>query len=140
MTPDQIYLTQSSFIAIMENSEKITETLHAELLGSAPELRSIFPLDTGYQKMRLMITLGAAVNMLYAPKRLELILRDLGSRHFHYGVRFRHYEIFETALFKAFATELTEEWNDELQSAWAAFYAKISYEMQTGVQSDQCAA
>ncbi len=140
MTPDQIYLTQSSFIKIMKISDQFTDVLYAELFKAAPELRSIFQSGTDTQKKKLMITLGATVNMLYAPKRLEQILRDLGARHFHYGVRFMHYKIFETALLKALATSLAEDWNDDLQNAWATFYAKISYEMQTGMQFDQCAA
>jgi len=140
MTPEQIHLTQSSFIGIMENSEKITEILHAELFHKAPELRSIFPIDTEYQKMRLIITLGAAVNMLHAPRRLEQTLRNLGVRYFHYGVKFNHYEIFGTALLKAFSVGLADDWNNELKGAWAAFYVKVSYEMQTGMQADQCAA
>lgn len=140
MTPDQIHITQSSFLKIMKNSDQFADLLYAELFKAAPELRSIFQSGTNNQKRKLMITLGAAINMLNAPNRLEQILRDLGARHFHYGVQFRHYKIFGTALLKTLATGLAEDWNDEIQDAWAAFYAKISYEMQTGMQFDQCAA
>jgi len=124
----------------MKNSDQVADILYAELFKAAPELRSIFQSSTDNQKRRLMITLGATVNMLYAHKRLKQILPDLGARHFRYGVRFKHYEKFGTALLKALENGLAEDWNDELQNAWTAFYAEISYEMQTGMQTDQCVA
>lgn len=130
MTPQQRPLVQQSFALVAPIATQAAAIFYDQLFARDPALRRLFRGDMAAQGERLMAMIGAAVQLLDQPTRLDATLRALGQRHVGYGVRPAHYDTVGAALLDTLAIGLGDHFTPEVRAAWAALYAHVSRTMQ----------
>lgn len=141
MNSDQIALVQNSFEAVRPISDTAAELFYGRLFTADPSLRPMFRGDMATQGRMLMSVLSAAVKGLNDLDALAPVLRNLGARHYVYGVRDEHYATVGTTLLWTLDKGLGEKFTPEVQAAWAAAYGLLADVMQFGAleaERQQC--
>src|SRR5262249_20590507 len=91
MTPQQIWLVQSSFKSVAPIASKAADLFYDHLFVIAPEVRQLFPAKLSAQKIKLMAMLTKTVNNLHQLDAILPAVRQLAERHRGYGVSADHY-------------------------------------------------
>ncbi|HYC65552.1 MAG TPA: globin domain-containing protein, partial [Reyranellaceae bacterium] len=86
MTPRQIELVQTSFIAVKANADQAADLFYERLFSVTPELRAMFPADMAEQKKKLMDMLQVAIDNLHRVDVIMPDIKEMGRRHKGYGV------------------------------------------------------
>jgi NAD(P)H-flavin reductase/hemoglobin-like flavoprotein len=97
-----------------------------------PAIRDLFPPDMGGQRASFGHALWWVLGELIAQRSEEPVafLAQLGRDHRKYGVTQAHYQSLHTALYSAFRSQLTAEWDAALDDA-----ARDALTLMTGVMS-----
>ena len=130
MTQDDILLVQFSWRKIQPFKEEAAELFYLRLFELDPGLRSLFTGDMEQQGAKLMQMITAAVRGLDRLDALLPVVRDLGSRHFAYGVRDEHYGTVGMALLWTLERALRDDFTPEVKSAWIKTYGVLSQTMR----------
>jgi len=130
MTFQQINLVKSSW-QIVSTLDPVTvgDLFYNYVFEIAPAAKAMFRQPMDEQSKKLMATLGFIISKL---DKLEDIVSEvvkLSKRHVQYGVKPGHYAIVGEALLWTLEKGLGENWNDELEQAWAACYNILSNAM-----------
>lgn len=97
-----------------------------KLFAIAPEVRPMFRTPVSDQSRKLLSMIGYVINKL---DRLEEISQEIGSlarRHVNYGVKNEHYSVVGEALLYTLRQGMGQQWNEELEIAWANCYRTLS--------------
>ncbi len=130
VTDAQKKLVQDSFAQLQSVGGKATAMFYERLFETTPELKALFPADSGEQGAKLMSMLKSAVSGLDHPDKLVPQLEELGRRHGGYGVSDADYDPFGGALLWMLKENLADGFGDETQDAWIAVY-----ELMSGIMS-----
>ncbi len=87
MTPEEMYLVQTSREKVRPNSTQAAEMFYRRLFDIAPELKTLFKGDMRTQGQHLMTMIDTAVQGLERWDQCVLALQALGRRHAGYGVK-----------------------------------------------------
>ena len=139
MTPQTIELVQQSFKKVAPIALQAADIFYDRLFEIAPGLRPLFPAEMKGQKVKLMSTLGYAVNTLRDLDALVPALQKLGAQHVSYGVQDAHYDTVGAALLYTLEKGLGEAWTPELRDAWAEVYTTAASVMKQGAAARQAA-
>lgn len=134
VTDAQKKLVQESFAQLQPVAEKAAAMFYERLFETTPELKALFPDDSGEQSTKLIAMLKSAVRGLDHPDKLVPQLEELGRRHGGYGVSDADYDPFGGALLWMLKENLAEGFTDETQDAWIAVY-----ELMSGIMSKAAA-
>jgi hemoglobin-like flavoprotein len=134
MNSDQINLVQTTFAEVRLNAVAVAELFYQRLFALDPSLRPLFKGDMAHQGRMLMAILNAAVNGLTNLDALTPVVRQLGARHVHYGVREAHYATVGTALIETLEQGLGAGFTPAVRQAWILAYTVLADVMQLGAQ------
>lgn len=137
MNANHIALVQSSFEDVRPISEVAAELFYGRLFETDPMLRPMFKGDIANQGRMLMSVLSAAVKGLSDLDALAPVLRNLGARHYGYGVQEEHYVTVGSTLLWTLSQGLGEKFTPEVRAAWTDAYGLIADVMQFGAQEAQ---
>ncbi len=130
MTSHQIKLVKSSWETVSAlDPVTVGDLFYNRVFEIAPAARAMFRQPMDEQSKKLMATLSFIISKL---NKLEDIVSEvvkLSKRHVQYGVQRGHYIIVGEALLWTLEKGLGENWNDELEQAWAACYNILSNAM-----------
>ena len=132
MTPEEIYLVQSSWEKVFPISEQAAQMFYGRLFDLAPELKSLFKSDMHEQGRHLMHMIDAAVNGLEQFDQLVPTLRELGKRHVGYGVQEADYDVVGSALLWTLEQGLGKTFTHEVKQAWITAYTALAGTMKSG--------
>lgn len=135
MTPAQIDLVQTSWKLVKPLGSQAGMLFYQHLFTHHPQLRPLFKGELEEQASKLIKMLSWVVGNLSNPD-LGANVQALGIRHAGYAVEPGHYDAVGSSLLAVLEAALGEEWNDDLQKAWATAYgtlAEIMIEAQKGV-------
>jgi hemoglobin-like flavoprotein len=132
MNGEQIDLIRRSFEQI--STEGLAESFYDHLFSIQPALRLLFPDDFGEQKEKLLLMLGAAIEMLDEPEKLIPVLEESGRRHALYGAREEHYATVGAALLEALRESIAADFTPETEAAWTRLYEEMSETMKRGAR------
>lgn len=130
-------------ITIVKNSWKIFRKVDAGLIGDVfysklfcdnPQLRSMFPTTMKHQYKKLIDMLSVIISRLDDLSEISNDIKMMALRHESYGVKPQHYRMVGNALIWTLKRGLGNDWNNDLQEAWAAAYAKLAEAMTAGLQ------
>ena len=130
MTSEQIELVTASFAKILPLSEEAAVLFYARLFELDPDLRRLFKIDIREQGQKLMQLIGLAVGSLDTFDELLPVLRELGSRHVHYGVKDADYDTVRDALLWMLEKALKSEFTPEAREAWTLVYGLMADAMK----------
>ncbi|NYG60109.1 nitric oxide dioxygenase [Nocardioides daedukensis] len=132
MTPHQVHLVQSTFELVLPIADDAAIIFYDDLFTRAPELRSLFAEDMTEQRVKLMKTLGVAVNALADWESVAPTVAELGAKHAGHGARAEDYATVGAALLQTLATGLGETFTDEVAAAWAEYFEVVASTMLAG--------
>jgi hemoglobin-like flavoprotein len=126
VTAEECKLVQASFAQVDPVSNRVAEAFYGRLFELEPALAPLFKSDMAMQSIKFMEKLAIAVKGLDDLDSIAPFVRELGRRHFGYGVKSKDYEIVEAALLWALEEELGPAFERDLKSAWSAAYWTVS--------------
>ena len=136
MNSKEIGLVQSTFTDVRPIALASAELFYNRLFVLDPSLRHLFKGDLVHQGRMLLSMLGSAVNGLSDIEALVPIVRQLGARHVHYGVKDEHYPTVGSALLWTLEKGLGDRFTSPVRDAWAAAYALLAGAMQNGAREE----
>lgn len=114
------------------NATLVADIFYTRLFTLDPTLRPLFKGDLAQQGRLLMVMLNSAVSGLPQLDTLAPVVRQLGARHVHYGVREAHYTTVGSALMWTLEQGLGDKFTPEVREAWARTYGLLSSVMLEG--------
>ena len=126
MTPEEAWIVQQSWRAVLPVGDTFAELFYGRLFALDPELRRLFRDDMVEQGRNLTAMLSVAIANLGKPERISVALRHLGKRHAAYGVKPAHFALVEDALLFALEHALIDVFTAEVKAAWQAAYALLT--------------
>lgn len=137
---EQIRLVQVTFRKLEPFAPLVADLFYRRLFDIAPQVRHLFPDDLTGQGAKLMAMLAIAIANLDNVDVLTRAVRDLGRRHFEYGVGADHYEPVGHALMWTLEQGLREDFTPAVQSAWREAYTTLTGMMLAGAAEAQSAS
>ena len=132
MTPQDKALVQKTFIKVLPIAEQAAALFYGHLFEVKPTLRPLFVSDLREQGRKLIQMIGYCVGKLDAPDELLPAVRELGRRHFEYGVVDSDYEAVGTALLWTLRQGLGDAFTPAVEQAWTAAYRVLATTMKEG--------
>jgi hemoglobin-like flavoprotein len=136
MTPESIFLVQSSFDKLVPDAELFAATFYARLFELDPRLRGMFRGDLAEQGRKLMQMLTVVVRGLDRLPTLLPAVHALGARHAGYGVTSADYDRVGAALIWTLQRMLGPRCTIGVALAWANAYAVLAEQMIAGSALD----
>ena len=133
MIPERRQMVTESWKSLAPNGAAVGATFYRRLFEMDPTLRPLFARVTMDDQIHKLVTmLDLVVHWLDLPERLVPVLKQLGERHFRYGVLDDHYTKVGAALLGTLEEELGDKFTPELRSAWTEAFLLISSLMRRG--------
>jgi hemoglobin-like flavoprotein len=126
LTNDQKALVQETWKLVQPISSKAAELFYGKLFELDPAIRPLFKADMKEQGVKLMKTIGVAVNSLNDLPTIVPVVQALGQRHVGYGVKPDHYPTVGKALLWTLEQGLGPKATPEVLEAWGAVYRILS--------------
>lgn len=140
MTPAQIELVQKAWGKVTALNDSYVKDVYEELLGSAPELTSMFPQHPALPIDKVSDTLNTVITSLEQLGALDFIIKDLGRRHQKFNVQPYQFELLKQAMTKVLAQRLGTQFTPELSDAWSQMYDEVAALMQAGLNANNAGA
>lgn len=135
MTPQQIELVQSSFLALPPRRQAAA-LFYERLFDIDPSVRPLFArTNLDEQGEKLMAALQFVVGALRRPEAMLVTVGSLAARHVRYGVVASQYASVGEALVWTVEQGLGEAASSEILAAWSAAYALLSEAMLASLES-----
>ncbi|MEO2047618.1 MAG: globin family protein [Pirellulales bacterium] len=129
----QVTLLEESFAAVAPQGQQLVDAFYRNLFADYPEAEPMFAsVNIGEQKKKLLASLQLVIANLRKSEVLVDVLHKMGERHVEYGTLESHYPAVGAALLKSLAEVAGDQWNDQLQTAWAEAYDAIAGLMMEG--------
>ena len=129
MTPEQAHVVATSWRAVLPVGGTFAELFYGKLFALDPTIRKLFREDPVEQGRNLTAMLSVAAANIARPEKIELALRQLGTRHAAYGVKPEHFPAAEAALLFALEHALIDIFTPEVKAAWQAAFDHIASRM-----------
>lgn len=136
---------------LMENLTRVGVIAFMRLFETHPDVQEIFIPFKGLDHeslrnskelrahaLRVMGFVQKVVARLEHPKKLELLLGELGKSHLDYGAKAEYIEKIGPQFIYAVKPMLEDLWNAEVENAWLQLFRYITYYMKlTMAQSEK---
>ena len=123
--------------SLADLGEDVTETavlFYQRLFELDPNLEPIFKGDLQLQRAKFLDTLSFVVKHLDVHETIAEPVKQLGLRHFDYGVQNDHYQTVAIALIWALEQSLGSAFTNEVRVAWQQTYYHLAELMQEASQ------
>ena len=131
--PLNIPLIRESFALAVPIVGEVMDKFYEHLFLDYPGVKPLFEqVRMDGQKKALTNSLVFVVEHLDQTEALSEYLRQMGKRHFAYGVKTEHYDMVGASLLKTFAFFFKEKWTPELKNEWTTAYGVIKTFMLEG--------
>ena len=127
MTNEQILLVKKSWNIFREIDPVIVgDVFYSKLFFDTPYLEKLFHTPKEQQSRKLIEMLSVIVGRLDRLEELTEEIKQLAIRHVQYGVKEQHYKAVGTALLWTLRQGLGNDWNEEVNEAWATCFQILS--------------
>jgi len=127
MTAKQTSLVQKTWKLFRDiNTQVIGDVFYSKLFTDEPAVKRLFktPMTVQYKKLIDMISM--IVGRLQEIEAVTDDIREMGKRHAGYGVKPQHYKPVGNAFLWTLEQGLGQDWNEEVQEAWATCYQLLA--------------
>ena len=125
----EVKAIRDSFVKATAKPGEVSERFYQRLFALDPSVRGLFHGDMREQGRKLVDTLNVIVASIGDLERLLPSVRDLGTRHAHYGVKEHHYATVGKALLWALAQSVGQSFGKPARVAWQKAYRILADEM-----------
>ncbi len=137
MTPEEVYLVQSSWEKVRPSSTQAAEMFYRRLFDIAPELKTLFKGDMRRQEQHLMNVIDTTVQGLERWDQFVPALQALGKRHAGYGVKDADFDKVAAALLWTLESGLGDAFTEEVRRSWISTYTLLADIMKFGVEKQR---
>lgn len=132
MDEEVLQRLESSFVALKDQGDVLTETFYGRLFTNHPEVRSMFPDDMQHQRKKLFQSVAFVVANLRKSDALREKLLQMGAEHVSYGTKAEHYPVVRDNLVAAMGEVAGDLWSEQLEADWKAALDAVSAIMIEG--------
>ncbi|HEY6556104.1 MAG TPA: globin family protein [Polyangiaceae bacterium] len=125
----EVQMVQDDWAKVLPIAETAATLFYDQLFTLDPKLRPLFKPDLAEQKLKLMKTIGFAVNGLTNLAEIVPSVQALGRRHVAYGVKPEHYQTVGAALLWTLKQGLGPSFDSNHEAAWGKVYGVLSQTM-----------
>ena len=130
MTEEQISLVKKTWSIFREiDPVLVGDVFYSKLFFDMPHLENLFHGAKDVQARKLVEMLSVIVGRLDSLDELTEEIRQLATRHVHYGVKEQHYKAVGAALLWTLQQGLGKDWTDEVKAAWVDCFHILSTTM-----------
>ncbi len=113
---------RDTIAAVAADPAAFGRLFYQRLFDRAPAVRSMFPIDTASQELKLADTLLVLAGHLHDLGELTIALRELGERHRRYGAETAHYQAVGNVLIETLAEINGPRFDARARKAWVSLY------------------
>jgi hemoglobin-like flavoprotein len=136
MDAKQVQLVQRTFEQrVRPIAQEAGEMMYLRLFEMEPSLKPLFKGDIKRQGEMLMKAIGLAIQSLDEPEKVKAETKELGLRHYGYGVQPGYYNIFGAALMWALEQVIGPDFTPEVKEAWGEAYAILAQSMRESTRN-----
>ena len=110
---------------IEKQPDQFVDIFYDRLFDIDPSIIKLFKRGTSAHSIKLMKTIGQAVDMIERPNSFNYLFTQLGNRHVEYGIEHPHYRSFRKALIQTLEEIIGSQFGDELRLAWEKVYEQM---------------
>ena len=134
MTAEQVKIIRNTWRSLQGiDATLLGDVFYSRLFLKEPSLRKMFQVPKEVQAKKLIDMLDLIVSRLDRIDEVSEDIRQLAIRHVSYGVKPKHFEDVGKALLWSISKGLGNDWNKEVEAAWAACYATLTSAMLSAV-------
>jgi len=133
MTPEQLFLVESSVAALGPVLDDVVAAFYDRLFELAPDTRVMFGDDLGVQRGKFAAELAFIMTTIRRHETFVTTASDLGRRHGELGVHAEQFRTVGVALLDAIAGALGPAWTPALSDAWRLAYRLTAEMMMAGI-------
>lgn len=131
MTPEQIYLVQSSWQHVFAHATKFTKLFFKQLFEIDPDLESQLKPHLHQQFKKLFSMVNLILKSLKDLDSLMPVIQSHAIKHVDYGVQDKDYDTVGKALLLTLEQHLGEDFNESTKEAWSTAYTELASVMKT---------
>src|SRR5262245_36263139 len=129
LTKNHKRLIRESFKRVEPASDLVAQLFYLRLIQLDPSLQALLKGRRKAQRRELMGTLKFAIISLDHPEELRPVLKLLGTRHRHFGIRSGDYITFVMAWVWTLEQSLEERFTPAARQAWTALLSDTARKM-----------
>jgi hemoglobin-like flavoprotein len=130
-----VELLRESFEKAKPIADKISDKFYEFLWTDFPASKALFEqVNMKVQKKALIGSLVFIVDNVDNLDKLVPYLKQMGGRHVGYGTKDEYYDWVGQSLLKTFAHFFGDDWNQDLEDAWADAYGVVAATMKDGAK------
>ncbi|XP_046388824.1 non-symbiotic hemoglobin 1-like [Ischnura elegans] len=150
LTEKQIALLQENWKELEDNIEKVGVIWFISLFETHPDVQEVFIPFKGMAKeelrnnktlkahaLKVMAFVQKAVARLYERDKLDVLLRELGKKHYSYGAKQKYIDLIAPQFIEAIKPSLEATWSDELELAWVALFNYMGTIMKAAMDIEE---
>ena len=132
MTPEQLFLVESSVAALGPVLDDVVAAFYDRLFELEPDTRELFGGDLVMQRVKFAAELAFIMTTIRRHDAFVATASELGRRHGELGVQPELFRTAGIALLDALAGVLDDEWTPALSEAWRLAYRLTAETMMAG--------
>lgn len=126
---------KASFETLRPAAGTLAAAFYRRLFNKQPQLRGMFTQPPEVQQAKLIASLESIVQFLSDPVAQRSYLRDLGTRHAHYGARPEHYDLVIDTFMEAMDEATEGRLDPAIRNEWRLVMRLVSDAMISGAES-----
>ena len=139
MTPEQLSAICASFDMMRSVAPDLGTRFYQRLSVDHPEIENVFnSVNMAAQHSRFISMLDIILLRMKEGRPTADLLKDLGSRHYHFGVSDEGFDNFGATLIAVFQETLGAEFDRDLHDAWTDAYQQIVVLMKSESDRASC--
>lgn len=133
MTPERRQLVIDSWKTLAPQYGEAGACFYRHLFELDPALEGLFSSSIKEGQSRKFVAMvEMLVHWLDSPERLVPVAKELGARHFTYGVQDEHYARATAAMMAMLEERLRDRFTTEVRSAWSEAMLLVTSLMRRG--------
>ncbi|XP_046388827.1 non-symbiotic hemoglobin 1-like isoform X2 [Ischnura elegans] len=127
-----------------------SHSFHFRLFETHPDVQEVFIPFQGMgleelrhskqlraHALRVMGFVQKAVARLHEPEKLDVLLRELGKKHYSYGAKQQYIDYIAPEFIQAIKPSLEDKWSDEVEEAWIALFNYMGVIMKAAMDLEE---
>ncbi|TRY96262.1 hypothetical protein DNTS_013758 [Danionella cerebrum] len=151
LSPNQIQLIKESWRVIEEDIARVGIIMFVRLFETHPECKDVFFLFRDVEDLerlrtsrelrahglRVMSFIEKSVSRLDQLQRLHTLALDLGRSHYRYNAPPKYFGYVGAEFICAVQPILQDKWTPEVEQAWKALFAYVTWTMTQGFLEEE---
>ncbi|XP_046388826.1 non-symbiotic hemoglobin 1-like isoform X1 [Ischnura elegans] len=150
LTEEQVEMLRENWKELEANIARVGVITFISLFETHPDVQEVFIPFQGMgleelrhskqlraHALRVMGFVQKAVARLHEPEKLDVLLRELGKKHYSYGAKQQYIDYIAPEFIQAIKPSLEDKWSDEVEEAWIALFNYMGVIMKAAMDLEE---